>query len=88
MPAFVTEDMTFVTVLKQKGIEPTRLERSNGGVRWVYELLAVSTTIAETLDEYNAEECCVEPKDFTKKMGIVRRAMYDFLGHKHSPVKR
>ncbi len=54
----------------------------------MYDSPAAEDQVAEVLDEYNGDECYLEVKDFVKKLGMVRRTMYDFLGHKHSPVKR
>lgn len=85
---FVTEDMTLVAVLKTQGVESTRMEKSNGGVKWVFESEAVQTQIAETLVRYNDDGCLVEPKEYTRKLSLVRKDMYLFLGHEHSPVRR
>lgn len=85
---FVTEDMTLVAVLKTQGVECTRIERSNGGARWVFEGAAVQAQIADTLAEYNDDSSYVEPKEFTRKLSLVRKDMYAFLGHEHSPVRR
>lgn len=75
---FITEDMTLVAVLKTKGIECLRKEKNNGGCRWLFNPTA---TLDEIFDEYNAEECFVEPKEFNRKLALVRRDMYSFLGH-------
>ncbi len=80
--------MTLVTVLKLRGIECTRMERSNGGVKWIFEGEAVQAQIAETLKEYNDENSRIEPKEYTRKLSLVRKDMYAFLGHEHSPVRR
>jgi hypothetical protein len=74
---FVTEDMTLVTVLKMRGIEPAALSKSNGGCRWSY---SPTRTLEEIVDEYNSEECYVEPKEFSRKLGLVRTEMYRYLG--------
>lgn len=84
-PNFTTEDMTLVTVLKTKGIEPTALQRAEGGgCQWVFSM---NGTIERTLDEYNADECWVEPREFTRKLGQVRKNMYRFLDVPPRPVR-
>lgn len=85
---FVTEDMTLVAVLKVQGVESSEMKRSNGGVRWIFNGEAVEAHIAQTLIAYNDNDCKVEPRDFTKKLSLVRREMYAFLGHEHTPVRR
>lgn len=85
---FKTEDMTLVAALKVRGIEPTSMEKANGGVRWCFDSPAAESQIEDLLREYNDDECYMEVRDFTKKTGMVRRNMYDFLGHKHSPVRQ
>lgn len=85
---FVTEDMTLVAVLKTQGVEPTSMERSNGGAKWIFGSAAVQGQIAETLAEYNDDCFYVEAKEFTRKLSLVRKDMYNFLGHEHSPVRR
>lgn len=85
---FATEDMTLVALLKVQGIECTRMERSNGGVRWIFAGEAAQGQIADTLSTYNDDESRVEPREFTRKLSLVRKDMYAFLGHEHSPVRR
>jgi hypothetical protein len=72
-----TEDMTLVTVLKIRGIEPEKLERHNGGCKWVFRC---TDAVQDAIDEYGQEEAYVEPREFARKMGLVRSEMYQFLG--------
>jgi Domain of unknown function (DUF5659) len=78
MSTFATEDMTLVAVLKTKGIECTEMQRHNGGCRWVFPSNKV---IEETVSQYVQDDCAVEPREYTKKLSLVRRDMYNFLGH-------
>lgn len=84
-PPFETEDMTLVTVLKLRGIEPTEMTQSSGGCRWHY---THTRTVDEILDEYNAGECYTEPREFARKMGLVRQEMYRFLGVPRRSIRR
>jgi hypothetical protein len=78
---FETEDMTFVTVLLMKGISHQTMDKVNDGCRWVFagdsELIK---RIMECLDEYNAGEAWVEPREFTRRIGQIRKEMYRFMG--------
>lgn len=85
---FATEDMTLVAVLKTCGIEYTSIEPSNSGVCWLFEGKAVEGQISTTLMQYNRDECLVEPREFTRKLSLVRKDMYSFLGHSPAPVRR
>lgn len=85
---FVTEDMTLVAVLKVQGVESSYMKRANGGVQWVFDGAACEEQIARTLVDYNGNVCTVEPRDFTKKLSLIRKDMYVFLGHEHTPVRR
>jgi hypothetical protein len=85
---FETEDMTFVTVLLIEGIHHTEMTKNNGGCRWVFVgSAAVIGKIIETLEEYNDDSCYVEARDFTRRIGAVRREMYQFLGHSSPRVR-
>lgn len=75
---FVTEDLTFVTVLQMDGLHYETKINHNGGCRWVYSGPVVGKVL-EKLDDYNDNECFVEAKEFTKTLGSVRREMYQFL---------
>ena len=81
---FVTEDMTLVAILKTKGIECSEMINQHGGCRWMFR---PNDVIDQTLDEYNADECLVEPREFVKKLSLVRQDMYSFLGHAPKRVR-
>lgn len=74
---FATEDMTLVTLLKVKGVEPREMVRSGKGCQWVFDH---SRAVEDLVDEYQADEAYVEPREFARKMGLVRSEMYRFLG--------
>lgn len=76
---FATEDMTLVTVLKLKGFEPTEMKKVNDGCRWCYE--NPPDSLMETVEEYQNEEAYFEARELVRKLGLVRREMYQFLGH-------
>lgn len=82
---FYTEDMTLATLLKMKGIEPDRMIRSGKGCQWAY---ARCDALDNILDEYNADEAYVEPREFVRKLGLVRTEMYRFLGVQPRRVQR
>jgi hypothetical protein len=77
---FKTQDMTLVTVLRLRGFEYTGLEKVDGGCQWVF--IMSDTSMQSVVDEYRNEEAWVEPREFVRKLGLVRSAMYEFLGHK------
>lgn len=70
--------MALVTVLKINGFEPARLERVNGGCRWVY--VVTTKAFPRLLENYTGGSAFVEPKEFAQKLGLVRTEMYRFLG--------
>lgn len=82
---FRTEDITLVAVFKVKGIECREKERQDGGCVWLFDQ---SHKLLEIVDEYEAYECCIEPRDFNRKLGLVRRNMYEFLQHRPTRVRR
>lgn len=43
--------------------------------------------IADILARYEYGEITVEPKEFVKKLSVVRSKMYDFLGHTSQRVR-
>lgn len=86
---FVTEDMTFVTVLRIRGINHSEMEKYAEGCRWRFTCASsVIERIMDLLREYNDDCIDVEPREFTKKLGAVRREMYQFLGVAQSRVRR
>lgn len=76
--------MALVTVFKVRGIEPDHLERSDNGCKWVF---VRDESAQDLLDEYNADEAYVEPREFARKMGLVRSEMYRFLGREPRRVR-
>jgi len=82
---YITEDMTLVAVLKLRGMEPDRMEKSNGGCKWIY---ACTPSLEDVVDEYQAEEAYIEPREFSRKLGLVRTEMYRFLGVQPRRVRR
>lgn len=74
---FITEDMTLVAVLKTRGIEYSKMENNYGGCRWLFPN---SRVVQDIVEEYNNEEAYCEPREFAKKLGLVRSEMYRFLG--------
>lgn len=83
---FKTEDITLVAYLKVKGFECQSKERKNGGCCWIFTDRLDS--MEDILDEYEAYEAAVEPRDFNRKLALVRRDMYEFLGHTRDRVRR
>lgn len=81
---FVTEDMTLVTVLKLRGIEPCTHRRSSGGCQWVFDS---TDAVDDVVQEYASGEAYVEPMEFSRKLGLVRTEMYRFLGVKPRRVR-
>lgn len=84
---FVTEDLTFVTVLLIEGIHHKRMENRDGGCRWIYVGNSIVAQIMDHLSEYNDDACYVEPRQFVRKLGMMRQQMYGFLGHRPPPVR-
>ena len=82
---FTTQDMTLVTVLKIHGIEPESMGEVGGGCQWVYR---ATNTLDDIVSEYVNEQEFVEPRDFAKKMAMVRGEMYRFLGVQKREVRK
>lgn len=79
-----TEDMALVAYLKLSGCEYDEMRRSNGGCCWVF---LATARIHELFDEYGRGEAYVEPREFVRKLGLVRREMYRFLDIKPRSVR-
>jgi hypothetical protein len=68
-----------VTVLKLRGFEPTEMKKVGGGCRWCYD--NPPQTLLDIVEEYSNDEAYFEAKELARKLGLVRRDMYQFLGH-------
>jgi hypothetical protein len=75
---FRTQDMAMVTYLLIRGYQHHHLERIEGGCHWVYE--ERDPSMQRSVEEYRQDEAWVEPREFTRKLALVRREMYTFLG--------
>lgn len=80
-----TEDMALVAFLKLEGVEYARQRRlGTGGCCWVY---CISDRTQRLFDDYHAGEAAVDPREFARKLGLVRTDMYRFLGIKPKRVR-
>ncbi len=69
--------MALAAYLRTRGHAHKRLEKQGRSCRWVY---LESSSLREELDDYYADEAYVEPREFMRKVGLVREELYAFMG--------
>lgn len=82
---FKTQNMALAAALWVHGYEYDRLERVMGGCQWVYD--SPNDEFRVMVEEYHRGEDFVEPVEFVRKLGLVRAAMYEFLGHRAKRIQ-
>jgi hypothetical protein len=77
-----TDDLCFATLLSMKGYTTAMELRERGQSRRIvwWTLDETDDELRDIVQEYAANKCRVEPREFLRHMRGVRRAMYDLLG--------
>jgi len=79
-----TDDLCFATLLSMRGYTTDMELRDRGPNRrvvwWTLGLDEEDDPVRDLVQEYAANKCRVEPREFLRHMRGVRRAMYDLLG--------
>ena len=75
--SYRTDDLALVTFLRCRGYNHAEMVKDGRTCHWVFP---VNGSLLELVDEYFADEAYVEPRDFMRKVALVRKEMYAFLG--------
>ena len=85
-----TDEMSLAALLSVHGycLKMVLDEEESNHVFWVLSSDEVDEFVHELVEDFRSGASRVEPKRFTRELRAVRRGLYDFIGHKGTPVKQ
>lgn len=81
---FTTQNLALAATLLLNEYSHDRLEHVEGGCQWVYT--DPSEEMMSLVEDFRTHQAWVDPIEFVLKLGLVRREMYNFLGHKAKSI--